>query len=201
MILRVFTVLSFLFVANAAHAGDLVIDEVRLGGTVLDMRVIGAKQPHYEYQRAGLNAEVLLSPFDFDWRDGPSDGLIPDDLIRSFFTPRLHFGATVGLEKHTTSSVYSGFTWDLDLGETFFVESSFGFAVHDGNLERSPLANGKFKRGFGSRVLFRESFSVGAKLSPHINLIAQLTHMSHADLAGPTNAGQTDVALKIGYKF
>lgn len=196
MLLRFLTVLSCLLIVGTVHAGDVTIDEARFGATAIDVRVIGSEQPHYEYKRAGINAEVLLSPYDFDWREAPSN-----DLIRVLLTPRLHIGATVGLEENATSSLYTGFTWHLDLGQTFFLESSFGFAVHDGDMDRSVMANGKFKRGYGSPILFRESLAVGAALSEHLNIILQVSHMSHAELAGDENAGQTDVALKLGYKF
>ncbi len=80
-------------------------------------------------------------------------------------------------------------------------KSSFGAALHDGELSPTRINPTTFQRGLGSAVLFRESFGIGAEVTDNLNVILQISHMSHAGLAGGNNSGQTDVALKLGFEF
>ena len=103
---------------------------------------------------------------------------------------------------HTPSSIYSGLTWHHALGSVVFIESTFGGALHNGELDPVWTGGGtKLKRGLGSTLLFRESVAVGANLGEDMTVVLQISHMSHAGLAGDNNSGQTDVALKLGKKF
>ncbi|MEM9423100.1 MAG: acyloxyacyl hydrolase [Pseudomonadota bacterium] len=155
------------------------------------------KRWYYEYNMPGINGEVLFAPFDWDLRENQTEG-----FLRELSTPRLHIGATVSFHDHSPSSIYSGVTWHHALGSVLFIESSFGGALHNG--ERKPKWNAsrtKLKRGLGSPLLFRESLSVGANLGDDMTLVLQISHISHAGLAGDDNSGQTDVSLKLGKKF
>ena len=178
-----------------ANANDFQIDEARFGGISLDI-ILGNKQPYYRYNLPGVNGEILFAPFDFEMDEGGSEG-----FMREVFTPRLHLGATVGLDDYSASSIYMGLTWHHALTETFFVETTFGGAVNNGEDEATRFSSGKWKRGLGSPALFRELITVGFNLTDTTNVLLQLSHMSHTGLAGDDNAGQTDLALKIGQKF
>ena len=174
---------------------DLQIDEARFGGNLLDIPT-GERMSYWQYNMPGANAEVLFTPFDFEMSDTPSEG-----FLREVFTPRLHVGTTISFDSHSPSSIYAGLTWHHELGQYLFIESTFGAGLHDGEMDVKHLANGRAIRGLGSPLLFRESIAIGANVTEDITLVLQLTHMSHAGLAGDDNSGQTDVALKIGKKF
>ncbi len=176
-------------------AADKIIDEARFGASLSDF-TFGEHQFYYEYDRPALNAEVLFSPLDFDYRETPSDG-----IIHTLLTPRPHLGGTLALENNGISSVYSGLTWHYALTTHLFVEASFGAAVHDGKLVATRIAPRRWRRGLGSRILFRESIAIGAAITENLNIIFQLAHMSHAEFAGSENAGQSSAHLKLGWKF
>ena len=187
---------AFLGTVVSATAMDLEFDEARFGGSILDIPTPD-RQWYREYDMPGVNAEVLFAPFDWDLRENQTEG-----FLREVSTPRLHIGTTISFHDHSPSSLYAGLTWHHALGSFFFIESSFGGAVHDGEMD--PVWNAgrtKLKRGLGSVLLFRESLSVGANLNEDTTLVLQISHMSHAGLAGENNSGQTDVALKLGRKF
>ena len=48
---------------------------------------------------------------------------------------------------------------------------------------------------------FHESIGLGVELTPHVDLVADVEHSSHAYLCGRQNPGLTNVGLKLGYKF
>ena len=181
--------------AASAEPGNRTIDEIRLGGSWVEPR-FGSTNSPYPYNEVGINVEVLLTPFDFDLREIKADG-----FIREILNPRLHVGALWVPDAASTSSAYLGLTWHHELYGPLFVETSFGAAVHDGDTKASLLSPTTLRRGLGSSVLFRESIAVGYEVTESINLLFQLSHMSHAGLAGSQNAGQTDVAIKLGFKF
>lgn len=191
----VFAALVSFFSANA-HAGDGWIDEARFGGAIIDIPTF-TKQPYYEYNRAGANVEVLFSPVSINFLDIDSSSSFVQELL----TPRPHLGATIALEENTTSSIYAGLTWHHELTDLFFLETSFGGAVHNGEMKNVKITPIISRRAMGSPVLFRESIALGMKVTDNINALVQVSHMSHAGLAGDDNAGQTDLAFKLGFKF
>ncbi|MEM1039445.1 MAG: acyloxyacyl hydrolase [Pseudomonadota bacterium] len=182
-----------------AESATGYIDELRFGGTSLDF-AFEKSFDYYVYHREGLNAEVLFNEISF----GPAADYEPGSFFHSLLTPRPHLGATVSLDSEGTSSLYAGLTWHQELGSIFFIEGSFGAAIHNGKMdeyEPIPGQPGKVYRGLGSPVLFRESIAIGASITENLNVIVQLSHMSHAGLAGEANAGQTDLAVKLGWEF
>lgn len=182
-----------LFSLGSANANDFRVNELRFGGSWVNPDVFGSHL--FEPDQSGINAEILFTPFDFDHRDNPSDG-----FIHQLLTPRLHVGGLLNLDSPGVSSFYSGFTWRINLTDRFFIEPTFGGVIHDGRLNR-PTAGPRTRSEFGSRILFRESIAIGVNISENMTLILQSAHMSHAELAGDDNAGQTDFNLKVGIKF
>ncbi|MEL6946719.1 MAG: acyloxyacyl hydrolase [Pseudomonadota bacterium] len=190
----------FPWISFAAHAQSPLsyIDELRLGATSLDFAFKDGFD-FYVYYREGVNAEMLFTEVDFG-----ADGYAPGTFVHSLLTPRPHVGTTISLDPDGASSIYGGLTWHQELGSVFFVEASFGAAVHNGKINRHepiPGQPGKIYRGMGSSLLFRESIALGASVTKNLNVIVQLSHMSHAGLAGEDNAGQTDLAVKLGWSF
>ena len=150
------------------------IDELRIGSYLHDVETMT------DNNTVDLNAELLLAPL------VPLSG---NRWVDFFFSPRPHLGSTVSFSGQT-SSVYAGLTWDLPLGESFFLEASFGGAVHDGNLSQ-----------YGCRANFHETASLGINLNENWRLVGTVDHMSNGGLCGNDNRGLTNAGLRLGFKF
>jgi hypothetical protein len=149
-----------------ASAGS-IIDELRLGLFEHNL------EPGGREDGIDLNGEILLAPLDL------------------LLDPRPHFGTTVSLTGET-SQLYAGFTWQVPLGETFFIEASFGGAIHDGPLDQPGVAS------YGCTWNFRETASLGWRMTGRLSLLATIEHMSNADLCD-RNRGLTNGGLRLGY--
>jgi hypothetical protein len=116
------------------------------------------------------------------------------DKLDNYLRAYPHIGASIN-NKGYTSNLYTGLTWQADFDNTFLVEVSLGISVNNAKRKIS-----KKRRGLGSNLLFRESLSLGYKLS-QIHLISlMIDHISSADIAKP-NPGLTDIGIRYGYKF
>lgn len=124
-----------------------------------------------------LNIEALLQP-----------------LKEIFFCPRPHFGASIS-SRGSTSQFYGGLTWFIPISGDVFIEPSFGGEFHNGQLSRP----GNRRKTLGSRLLFRESISLGKQFT-HFNASIILDHASNAGLRRP-NCGITTIGLRFGYKL
>ncbi|HEX2556205.1 MAG TPA: acyloxyacyl hydrolase [Microvirga sp.] len=158
-----------------------LVSEFRIGGS--------AQEPGGpEEGSANITGEILFAkPF------------TAADLFTSYFIPRPHLGGSVNL-RGDTSFAYAGLTWTYDLTSWLFVEGSFGGAVHTGNTESSKGRVGLNENALGCSPLFRESGSVGVRLSTNWSLIATIEHMSNAGLCAQ-NRGLTNVGARVGYTF
>ena len=174
--LNIFALISvFLIPANwSAQARPFTsyISEFRAGGFVHDVESIDKND-------VDLNLEILLQPLRH--REGHK-------VLEFFLSPRPHLGTTINFAGDT-SEAYLGLTWDIPLGETLFMELSFGGAVHDGKL-----------KDYGCRASFRESASLGINLSENWRLVGTIDHMSNASLCSE-NGGLTNAGLRLGYRF
>jgi len=130
-----------------------------------------------------VNIEALFSVPFFD-----------DNITLGQMRPQV--GATINLNGHE-SMAYAGIAWTVPLGDIFFVEGAFGGAVNNGTLHDAvdPM------RSVGCSVLFHESVSVGANLTPALSLMLTAEHASHAGLCGPDNRGMTNMGVRLGYRF
>ena len=99
-----------------------------------------------------------------------------------------------GHEHGTTNKLYAGLTWDAPLAQGFFVEGSFGLALHDGGLDEPGRAH------YGCRLNFRESAALGYDIDPHWRVMLMVDHMSNADLC-LQNRGLTNAGLRLGYRL
>ena len=155
------------------------IDEVRIGAFT---HQLGGD--HNEHG-VDVNTEILFGKI------GTPRG---DYLMDYFLRPRVHLGADINTNGDTSLG-YFGLTWDMPLGKHFFLENSFGGAVHNGHLAKAPDHN-----GYGCRVDFHESASVGIHLTERWDLMATIDHMSNAGLCSE-NRGLTNAGLRLGYKW
>jgi hypothetical protein len=116
----------------------------------------------------------------------------------AWYVPRLHLGGVFNTDDDT-SHVYGGFTWNFDLGERFFLEATFGGAVHNGDTgSEQDAPDGE--NALGCSPLFRESLSLGYRLSENWSVMGTVEHLSNADLCD-ANRGLTNAGGRIGYKF
>jgi hypothetical protein len=164
--------------APAALAQALVLDEVRVGALAHSI------EPGHSESGADLNAELL-------WRrpEVSYGSPVLDVLLR----PRLHVGASINTSGDT-NQVYAGFTWDLKLAPSLFLELTFGGAWHDG-----PTDSGAADL-YGCAFSFRESASLGLALNERWRVYGTIAHMSNADLCDH-NSGLTSVGVRLGYKL
>lgn len=121
----------------------------------------------------------------------------PADLFASYFVPRPHFGGSLNFDGRT-SFAYAGLTWTVDVTPRVFLEASLGGAIHNGNTNRLTL--GPNEAALGCSTLFRESGSVGVRLSAQWSLVATVEHLTNGG-ACSENRGLTNVGARIGYSF
>ena len=123
----------------------------------------------------------------------------PADLFTSYFVPRPHLGMSGNLAGGT-SFAYTGLTWTVDVGSRVFVEGSLGAAVHSGYATRNPFLVPPDRTPLGCSPLFRESGSVGVRLSANWSLLATVERLSGGGLCGDPK-GLTNVGARLGYTF
>ena len=133
---------------------------------------------------ADINLELLF---------GKPSWSHPNRWIKHFITPRPHIGGHINTSD-STSQFYFGLTWDHQLTERLYFETSFGGALHDGPRDNVG------ELSFGCSLNFRESASLGVKLSKHWRFLLTIDHMSNANLCD-RNGGLTNVGGRFGYTF
>lgn len=154
------------------------LSEVRVGGLVHD-----PASP--ERGSVDLSGEALfVKPF-----------TSPDPLWNALL-PRPDVGGTLNFAGKT-SEAYAGLAWDYDVTSRVFVEGAFGGSVNDGHVGKI------IPRGYndmGCNESFRESASLGYRLTQNWSVMTTVEHMSNAGFC-PENRGLTNVGARIGYAF
>ena len=138
-------------------------------------------------ESANLTGEILFAkPF------------TASDLFTSYFIPRPHVGGSLNFDGQT-SFAYAGLSWTIDITPNVFVEGSIGGAVHDGKKRKSfnPFDN---HQALGCSPLFRESGSVGVRLSANWSVMATVEHLSNSGSCSD-NRGLTNIGARVGYSF
>lgn len=188
---RIAGVIAIIFsLATAASAQTIMIDEARFGGTWAQPEWLD--HGHREDDQFGVNAEILLSPFNWDMRAAPED-----DFLHALATPRLHIGGMLNFDDDGTDYVYSGLTWQFGITEMIFIEGGFGLALNNGSEVTTAT-----RAGLGSDITFRESIALGFNLTEAATLVFQLEHLSHAELFDDRfNRGLSNASVRVGMKF
>lgn len=119
------------------------------------------------------------------------------DLFTSYFIPRPHIGGSLNFDDRT-SFAYAGLSWTIDVTPNIFVEGSLGGAIHNG--KGSPDAFSE-RQALGCSPLFRESGSVGVRLSANWSLMATIEHLTDGGTCSDENRGLTNVGARVGYSF
>jgi lipid A 3-O-deacylase len=153
--------------------------EIRVGGSAQDLS--GPESGSFN-----VNGELLLPKF-----------VTVPDAVLNLFIPRAHVGGSLNT-RGDTSYAYAGLTWTFDVTPQFFVEASFGGAVHDGNTDRVIVA--PHEAALGCSPLFRESASAGFRFTQNWSVMATVEHLSNAGLCSQ-NRGLTNVGVRLGYTF
>jgi lipid A 3-O-deacylase len=108
-----------------------------------------------------------------------------------------------------TSFAAAGLEWRWRLSETWAVEPSLGYALHDGEIDdpypgASPEA-AKFQSEhvlYGSRDLWRVTVGVSKTLSNGWEGQVLATHYSHGQILGSgRNQGVDQVGFRVGKRF
>jgi hypothetical protein len=118
------------------------------------------------------------------------------DLFASYFVPRPHLGGSLNFDTDT-SFVYAGLTWSIDVTPRIFLEGSLGGATHNGRT--NPFAGPYEQTNFGCTHLFRESGSIGVRLSANWSMMATVEHLSNGTCSG--GADLTNFGARLGYTF
>jgi hypothetical protein len=119
------------------------------------------------------------------------------DLFTSYFIPRPHIGGSLNFDGNT-SFAYAGLSWTIDVTPNIFVEGSFGGAIHNGKDSSHPLLD---RQSLSCSPLFRESGSVGVRLSANWSVMATIEHLSDGGTCSDENRGLTNVGARVGYSF
>ena len=169
----------------------------------LPVPVIPGKPNFFSEVRVGGFAHDPYSPeggsVDFNGEILFAKPFTAADLFSSYFIPRPHLGTTLNFSGRT-SMIYAGLTWTYDVTPWLFVEGSFGGAVHDGNTQSNRALVAADQNALGCSPLFRESVSVGVRLSANWSVMGTVEHASNAGLC-TLNRGLTNFGARLGYTF
>ncbi len=116
------------------------------------------------------------------------------DKMQNYLRAFPHIGASIN-NRGFTSNIYTGLTWQFDIKDVIVVEATLGASIN--NAERLET---KKKRALGSKLLFRESFSVGYLINKTHSVSIMIDHISSADIRKP-NPGLTDIGIRYGFRF
>jgi lipid A 3-O-deacylase len=146
-----------------------------------------------------LKIGIMQHDFDtkFDHRYEKGQNIIAEylfDKMPNYLRAHPHIGASIN-SKGFTSNIYTGLTWQFDLKDTFLIEVSLGASLNNGERRTS-----KKRRALGSKLMFRESFSVGYLIDKQHSVAIMIDHISNADIRKP-NPGLTDLGMRYGYRF
>jgi hypothetical protein len=164
----------------------------------------GSAQPSFlSEMRFGFAAQ---DPWGSDEQDGSANltgeilfakPFTASDLFTSYFIPRPHVGGSLNLDGDT-SFAYAGLSWTVDITPSLFVEGSLGGAIHNGKDKPGHALDSH--ASLGCSPLFRESGSVGVRLSANWSVIATVEHLSAAGSCSD-NRGLTNIGARVGYSF
>lgn len=159
------------------NAASGFLSEIRIGALNHDANIITVREEDSDIDG---NLEFLFTSPRF---------------LHSVWSPRPHLGVSANFGGDTSQG-YFGLTWDLDLSNSIFAEVSLGASVHSGELDTGDPN----RKNLGCRWLFRESISLGYRITEHHNLSVMFDHVSNAELCD-RNDGLDSLGLRLGYRF
>ena len=118
--------------------------------------------------------------------------------------PRPVVGLTVASDSDATSVFYAGLDWRVNLGKKFFVGTTLGGAVHNGETDTyDPIADADRVNEtifLGCRAAFRYGMDLGYWITDRVNMSVHWSHISNAGLCSE-NEGLDHLGARIGYRF
>lgn len=133
----------------------------------------------------------------FGREDGPSGSIEvlfdSPGFLAAIWAPRPHLGVTVSGQ---TSQAYAGLSFEWDLTDRLFAGFSVGGMIHTADLDTRDPDEARL----GSRVLFRESITLGVRINESNSVSLTADHASNAFLADE-NEGLDTIMLRYGYRF
>ncbi len=178
-----FMVLSFLAALALTGVSPAVAEET-LHGWDFRIGVFAHDPGSPEKGDVDVNLEVV------------SSRLFAADPKWAAFVPRAHLGSTINTGGNT-SHIHTGLTWTFDVTKLVFVEGSVGLALHDGE---NRVRNGSDRALLGCTWSFRESGSLGLRLTERLSAMGTIEHLSNAGLC-EKNRGLTNFGVRLGYAF
>jgi lipid A 3-O-deacylase len=134
---------------------------------------------------ADVSAEVL---FNKPWTSS--------DPFWNVLLPRPDIGGTANFAGKT-SEAYAGAAWDYNITDKIFAGTSFGGSVNNG-FTGNVVPPGH--NAVGCNWGFRESGTLGYRLTQNWSLMGSIEHMSNAGFC-VQNRGVTNGGLRLGYSF
>jgi lipid A 3-O-deacylase len=177
-----------------AHAGDGIVDEIKLGFLSADTGVGGPKIEH----GLDINGEVLFTAP--QWLVSPDD----PEWVKILLAPRPDIGFTANTAGGTSFG-YIGLNWTADIAQNLLNDHdglyfSFGFGGAISNSDLSGDNEGNNNKDMGSRGLFHLYTELGYRVTQHMNVSVFYEHYSNAGL-GTTNPGMNNLGMRLGYRF
>lgn len=180
----------------AAEEDEFFIDEIRAGVWLHNVR-----HPRQDSQHSiDLNLEVLFQELTFV---EPENG-----FLRVLLQPRPMLGGVLNTEGDT-NQLYFGLAWEYEFDFGLFINPTFGFSLHDGNLDPPTVPCGACPGGraftdkesaLGYPILFRESVDVGWRFAGRHAISFTWSHISNAGLS-TNNDGMDFIGLRYGFKL
>jgi lipid A 3-O-deacylase len=159
------------------NAASGILSEIRIGALNHDANIITTREEDSDIDG---NLEFLFASPRF---------------LHNVWAPRPHLGVSANFGGDTSQG-YLGLTWDIDLSSSMFAEVSLGASVHNGELDTGDPD----RKNLGCRWLFRESVSLGYRITEQHNISVMYDHSSNAELCD-RNDGIDSLGIRLGYRF
>jgi lipid A 3-O-deacylase len=196
---RLFSVLALVMASGTAFAADDAV-YIDPGVEVAQTPITRSPSIISEFRLGGFGHSIDSGPengsFDINAELLFAKPFVSNDPWIEALMPRPHVGGSFNTDGGT-SMVYAGFTWTFDITPKFFVEGSFGASVNNGEAGNIVPA-GRIE--VGCNALFRESASLGFRLTENLSVMGTVEHASNAGLCDK-NRGITNAGVRFGYKF
>ena len=176
----------------AAPASADLLSEVRLGVMQENVCVLDCDNANKEPGQS-INGDLLFNSPDF---------------LGIIWSPKPYIMGSTSLQGDTSFGGV-GLHWSFPFADKWAFEPSFGYVIHDGELE-SPYPQGD-PRGdaftedhvlLGSRDLFRTTFGLHRDFNDTWGMEVMYEHLSHGQVLGNgRNQGLDNVGVRLSYRF
>ncbi len=104
-------------------------------------------------------------------------------------------GASISTEGYTHFG-YAQLALTVDVTERVFIEGAFGGTVHNGDTNGTDPD----RLNLGCNLLFRESGTLGYRVTEQVSVMATISHSSNSGLCD-FNRGMTNFGARVGFNF